>query len=1206
MLLQIFLFEIKYRLRRPAFYIYFLFALLFVILNFGNGAVPTVEKEMVNAPALLAIFSCGASLFLMLVSSSIMGVPLYRDIEHNTKEYYLSYPITKAGYFWGRWLGSFFFVVLVSMAVMLGAWLGSLLGPALGWTPAGRYGPNKFYFYLQPWLTLVLPNIFFTSCLFFGLVAIFRNVKVIYSSGLFLFLGYLIGNFFLNNINNPRVIYLTDPFLLNGLRAEIAAWSPAQLNASVIPLQGLMLTNRVIWISVGAVILLLTYLRFTFERFFSGTHGRRTAAPQATAAHKRNGVRAVFRNVQVQLEGSWLRKTWASLTRIELLNIIRDNYFWIILSGGLIFLSFVFYHGPGSLKVRDYPRAAFFMDVFGNVFGYFVFFIIIFYTGESVHRERHTRFAYINDALPPPTWVLNLAKLSSLCCLGIFLSLVPILVGLGVQLSRTFYHFNLPLYFTAWGSYLLPQMLEMVLFSYALHNLVNNKFAAHAIGITVWVLMMLASSFRYFNYNLLLYGHTPYAVFTDMDIIGHILTPLLWFQTYWLTAGIVLVILASLFYVRGVSTTFREKKQLARQRFRGSTRTGAFLSIIVFLAIGAYIYYNVSYLNEYITSAEDKERKVIAERQLKRYNDLPLPKVTSLRLTSDLYPSEQRATTKAWLTITNKSARPIDSLLLDGDGLTYDLLYNDQPLPYRNPLSFPRGKFNFFRPSKEPSDYRLYILPHPLLNGDTAALEIYSQRSFDGFQNDLYGLAMLRNGFVFNGGLPALGYDEGEELGNNDDRRKFGLPDKHEVDIPHDDPVGRQSLQSGFNADLVNLDITVSTSGDQWAIAPGTLEKEWSTGGRHYFHYVQDHPRIYLPYAMASARYAIRQDTIILEDGRPINLQVLYHPAHETNVPRFMAALKDGARSYSRQFGPYPFTQMRLAEISFFGPSMNSFSQTILNTERVGWNADMREPGLPDNIYYITAKAIASQWWGQQVAPNQTVGSTVISEGIPQYAALMLVKKKYGEEGLNEQLQRVKNDYSWGRRTNFQPEHDLLHANKWYESSAKSSLALYGLQGFMGEDSVDAALRSFKEQFAFRDGGIYAGSDDLYRALEAHVPDSLHYFLEDTWKKVCLYNNRLVEASAVPLGGNKFKVILKLELQKNYTDSTGTEHAAAMNDYIDIGVYGKGTLYLRRHRLTSGLKTLEIIVNGKPASARIDPQSYLMDANREDDQKMIP
>lgn len=1204
MLSQIFLFEIKYRLRRPAFYIFFLLAVVLAFLNFAKGALPVTEKEHFNAPAMLAMFSSAASIFLMLASSSIMGVPLYRDIEHNTKEYYLSYPITKAGYFWGRWLGSFLFVLFISMGVFLGAWLGTRLGPALGWQSADRYGPNHFHYYFYPFLTIVLPNIFFTSALFFGLVAIFRNVKVIYSSGLFLFLGYVLANFFLSNINNPTVIYLTDPFLMNGFRYEIGDWSPEQLNTSVVHVHGLMLINRIIWISIGAIVLLSTYLRFSFERFFSGSQSRRATAPETTAGNKHNGIRAVFRKVQINLEGSYHRKTWFSLTRIELLNIIRDNYFWIILSGGLIFLTFVFYHGPGHMKVRDYPRSSFFMDVFSDVFGFFVFFIIIFYTGETVHRERLTRFSYINDALPPPTWVLNLSKLTSLCCLAAFLAVVPILVGCSVQVARGWYHFNFPLYLTALFSYLLPQMLEMVLFSYAVHLLVNNKFAAHALGIVIWVLMALAANFHYFNYNLLLYGHTPEAIFTDMDGIGHMLTPILWFQGYWLTAGAVLVILGSLFYTRGLSSTLREKRQLALQRFQGPTRRGAALLILVFLATGGYIYYNVSYLNEYITPSEHDQRAAMTERSLKHFADLPLPRVTRLRMSSHLYPSQQRAVSHAWVTVTNKTGRPIDSLLLDGDNITsFDLLYNGQYLSYSNPLSFPRGKFSIFSPAQHPSDYRLYRLPEPLQPGDTAEIEVLGEVSNKGFQNGLYAMNMLRNGFVFNGALPGLGYDDDEELGNNDTRKKYGLPEKHEKDIPHDDSTARRTIESGVNADLINLDITVSTDEDQWVVAPGTLEKEWIAKGRHYFHYTQDHPGIYLPMAMASARYDIQRETVTLTDGRQVKLELYYDPAGAANTSRFMTALKDGIRTYSQQFGAYPFGQMRLGEISFFGPSMTGFSQTILHTERVGWNADMREPGLPDHIYLITAAALAEQWWGQQVAPNHTVGSRIILQGLTQYSALMLTKKKYGEKGLKEELQKEQNDYNWGRRTNFQPEHDLLHANRWFLCSAKPALALYGLQGLMGEDSLDAALRSFREQYAFRNGGCYAGVDDLYRTIAAHVPDSIKYFLEDSWKKVSLYDNKLVTATATPLGNNNYKVTLELEIHKNYFDSTGKEQPAiGMNDYIDIGI---DTLYFQRQRFTPGHKTLDIIVKGRPTKAQIDPHGYLIDLRQEDNSKPI-
>src|SRR3982074_2670788 len=142
MFLQIFLFEIRYRLKRPGVYLSFLAAFLFPFLSFSLGHVPVADKEFINAPALLAFFSAITSMLMMLISSAIMGVPLYRDIEHGTREYYLSYPITKAGYFWGRFLGSFVFVLVIGMGLLAGAWRGCKLGPAAGWQPASRYGKD--------------------------------------------------------------------------------------------------------------------------------------------------------------------------------------------------------------------------------------------------------------------------------------------------------------------------------------------------------------------------------------------------------------------------------------------------------------------------------------------------------------------------------------------------------------------------------------------------------------------------------------------------------------------------------------------------------------------------------------------------------------------------------------------------------------------------------------------------------------------------------------------------------------------------------------------------------------------------------------------------------------------------------------------------------------------------------------------------------
>jgi len=99
---KIFLFEIQNRLRRPAIYLYFLAAFIFTAGSFATGSLPVGEKEHINSPYLIAMWCAGITMLMMLVSSFIMGTSLYRDIEYNTKDYYLTYPITKPGYFWGK------------------------------------------------------------------------------------------------------------------------------------------------------------------------------------------------------------------------------------------------------------------------------------------------------------------------------------------------------------------------------------------------------------------------------------------------------------------------------------------------------------------------------------------------------------------------------------------------------------------------------------------------------------------------------------------------------------------------------------------------------------------------------------------------------------------------------------------------------------------------------------------------------------------------------------------------------------------------------------------------------------------------------------------------------------------------------------------------------------------------------------------------
>src|ERR1700679_3324744 len=128
MFFKIFLFEIQNRIRRPAVYLYFSAVLLFTLFAFSTGSLPVGEKVHINSPYLITFWCCAMTMMMMLISSSVMGTAIYRDIEYQTKDYYLTYPITKAGYFWGRYLGSFVFMVLIAFGILAGVYFGSVIG----------------------------------------------------------------------------------------------------------------------------------------------------------------------------------------------------------------------------------------------------------------------------------------------------------------------------------------------------------------------------------------------------------------------------------------------------------------------------------------------------------------------------------------------------------------------------------------------------------------------------------------------------------------------------------------------------------------------------------------------------------------------------------------------------------------------------------------------------------------------------------------------------------------------------------------------------------------------------------------------------------------------------------------------------------------------------------------------------------------------
>lgn len=86
---------------------------------------------------------------------------------------------------------------------------------------------------------------------------------------------------------------------------------------------------------------------------------------------------------------------------------------------------------------------------------------------------------------------------------------------------------------------------------------------------------------------------------------------------------------------------------------------------------------------------------------------------------------------------------------------------------------------------------------------------------------------------------------------------------------------------------------------------------------------------------------------------------------------------------------------------------------------------------------------------------------------------------------------------------------------------------------------------------------------------------------------------------------------LDVDLRKVRADSLGTETEAAMNDWIDVGVFPSDRsdttsdtppepLYLQKHRLESVGQTITVTVDEEPGRAGIDPHAKLIDRDMDD------
>ena len=1197
MALRIAAFEFSLRLRRVSTYVYFLvffgLGLFFVLMSGGAISGTTVDfgtggRVLVNSPFALNLIIMFISFLGMVVSAALAGQATYQDVDNNSTAFFYTAPITKFDYLGGRFLGALAVQVVIFSSVGLGAWAAT----QTHWLDPTRVGPQIAYAYFQPYFTLVIPNLILTSAIFFALAALGRRMLPVYAGSVLLLIGYFVANQLSTDLTTTTLASMVDPFGGNAASKLTQYWTPFQRNTELVPFTGVLVWNRLLWLAIGAGILAVTYVRFSFTyapgRAKRELPGAATAAPFSTPAQVLPLVHPTF-----SLANSF--RELAFLTRLQFSETVKSVFFVVlVLAGALLdILTATGINNPFSTPV--YPVTWRMVEQGGAGFSLFILAIVTFYSGELVWRERDTQLNQIMDAMPVRRWVLFGSKLAALMLVQVVLVLMVMVSGLIVQISHAYHRFEFGLYLTNLLGPRLVTFWILCVIAFLVHTIVNHKYLGHFVMVLYFVagIVMPQMNLQDYLYRL---GFQPQVIYSDMNGYGPFAAPTFWFHLYWGIGAVALAIVSNLLWVRGMETSFRNRLQLGRARLSKASVAALAVCFLLFCAVGSYIYYNTHVLNRYLTTFKNDEERAQYEIKYKQYQLISQPKLTDIEVNVDLYPEQRLAVFRGKEWIENKTDAPIDRVILTL--WPEDVSVIERPHIEVRALNFEGGQSPIIEDAA--LGFYIYRLAQPLAPHGRVALNFDLAYPNPGFVNSNPNGDIVHNGtFVSASYLPFIGYFQDVELVDDSARHRHGL--QKSAGLPKlEDVAARQNNYVATCADWVNFQGTVGTSADQIAIMPGYLQKEWQQNGRRYFTYKADAPIMAGIFSVNSARYQVLRD-----HWHDVNLEIYYHRGHEFDLDRMMQGMKSTLDYASKAFSPFQFRQLRIVEFPRYGNFAESFPNTIPFSEGIGFITWV-DPAKKDSInlpFFVTAHETGHQWWGHRVVSANTEGTTAIVETLAQYTALMVMQHTYGADSMKKFLRYQLDGYLRGRAQERDEEKPLMRVEptQGYIHYNKGGMIMYALQDYIGEDRVNQALAALVKDYAFK-GPPYPTTLDLVHYLREVTPPEFQYLYEDWFETITIFDNRAVSATYSVFPDGKYQVRISVEAKKYRSDGKGQEHLIPLHDLIDIGVLDANGnyLYLQKHKIEQEHQEFTVTVDKLPAQAGIDPLIKLVDRNPDD------
>ena len=1042
-------FDLKENLKRPLLWIWVGLSLLMSMVmaagvlkihsgqDMAGGIQAHITSQFGNAYEMSLFVAILFPLFVAVVT----GMGVLRDGELRIEQLLHSTPLRPPEYVWGKFLAA----VVTSFAALL-ALVFALILFKHGMTAATKpelIGNFALVNYLVPTLMLSVPLILFVAGITFAIGEGTRNAVLVNMVPLIILLGCV---FFLWTWSpswlDPRwnrVLMLIEPA---GFRWVNETWLKVDRGAEFYNTARIVFDPAFIASRVALVVFGLMAVVRSQRHLAAALRGEKVSSTEVDRAlsEGRGGARrpvwqrSPLADLQMSSRPRGVLRDMLEVARIEALVLARHPAMWVLIPLVVLNATVDAIYATGSLDTPLLLTPG--VSAVGSLveLTFTLCWLLMFYTVESLRRERSTRLDAIAFATPVRTSALILGKAVANGLVGA-VALLAVFATCAVLLLR---QGTVPLdpwpYFIVYGLLVGPIVVFFSAFVGLVYSLTGNRLTTYAVAIVGMTStgILIATNRLSWVWNWSLSGALRWSDMAPFELNR---TPLALNRLMVLAVGVLFLVVAIRVFPR---RRFDAARVVERLRPGSLVRTGLRLSplLLLPLVLGVTLHKGINRGPQGVRM--ERWAKQYWQRNHATWLEAPVPDISHSDIDLELEPERRWFQTKGSYELVNRTQEALSQIPITGgphwEHLSWTL--NDVPYEPQN-----REGLYLFEPSE------------PLPPGGRCSVGFEFDGVFlAGFSKNGEGSAefILPSGIVLTATspsfVPLVGYQEG--IGIDEDNSY----DAREYPEDFFDGV----TPAAFGPDAPHTSRIRITAPESYTMnSVGVLTKSVVADGKRTVTWESDFPID--TFNVVGGRWLVR---------RGEGSSIFYHPEHTYNIDEMIEALEGARKYYSEWFYPFPWQELRLSEFPAEANYAQGFATNITFSESMGFLA---KPDPRINApFMVTAHEAAHQWWGGLLMPGDGPSGNILSEGTAHFSTILLFKQLRGPEQRIEFCKWIEQRYNNRRVIDSERELVKIDGSRDGDSTVtydKASWVFWMLHNLMGREQNLAGIQSFIEHY---------------------------------------------------------------------------------------------------------------------------------------------